>query len=213
MNDRITGTDGALLGVVELCGRSLGALFLTSPRDEVFEALREALLSMRSFDKWPFGAEERLADAWRLISDGLVTEDDDLAREYQRLFIGPYQFKAPAWGSVYLDKDGVLYGSSTFELRCWMRDNGLVRTDEAREPEDHIGRMLFLMGWLAGKRPKLLSEFLALHLLPWAPRYFELLSEDARHPFYKGLGILADETLSGVAKALGVSAVEMKLYR
>ncbi|MGB9098314.1 molecular chaperone TorD family protein [Erwinia sp.] len=36
---------------------------------------------------------------------------------WQTLFIGPKAFKAPPWGSVYLDGESVLFGDSTHSLR------------------------------------------------------------------------------------------------
>ena len=41
--------------------------------------------------------------------------DEDLYWEYRRLFVGPQAKVAPPWGSVYLDKDQVIFGASTME--------------------------------------------------------------------------------------------------
>jgi TorA maturation chaperone TorD len=203
---------------IESCGRILGALFLTDPKESAFGPLREQLEQLPSLADWPFGAEGALNEAYALIQEGLAETDgsDDasveLAREYQRLFIGPHHFKAPAWGSVYLDKDQVLFGASLLELRQWMREGGIVINQEKREPEDHIGRMLVLMGWLAAEKPELLHNYLAEHLMPWAPRYLELLREDAKQPFYEGLALLTQGTLEGVVESLGVKVAKKKLY-
>jgi TorA maturation chaperone TorD len=197
------------------CGQVLGALFLTDPKESGFVPLREQLAQLPSFEEWPFGAAEELDAAYALMQEGLAEDkngDRTLAREYQRLFIGPQHFNAPAWGSVYLDKDQVLFGVSLLELRQWMRNNGITINEDKREPEDHIGKMLVLMGWLAAEKPELLPSYLAEHLMPWAPRYLELLYNDAAQPFYRGLAGLTRCTLEGIAEALGVSARARKLY-
>jgi TorA maturation chaperone TorD len=194
-------------------GQILGALFLKDPKDDEMQPLFDGLKQFASFEEWPFGKQDELDAAHELISVGIQAAQKQLVREYQRLFIGPHHFEAPAWGSVYLDKDQVLFGSSLLELRQWMRENGIVVNEDKREPEDHIGKMLALMGWLAKEKPDLLGAFLAEHLMPWAPRYLELLLEDAREPFYQGLALLTQATLDGIARELGVQAAKKKLYR
>jgi TorA maturation chaperone TorD len=206
---------GALLaefGAIASCGQILGALFLTDPKASGFTPLREHLAQLPSLKEWPFGTAEELDEAHALIREGLAKPSGELAREYQRLFIGPHHFNAPAWGSVYLDKDQVLFGISLLELRQWMRENGITLNEDKREPEDHIGKMLVLMGWLATEKPELLRIYLAEHLMPWAPRYLELLHEDAAQPFYRGLAMLARCTLEGIVEELAVVTHARKLY-
>ena len=66
-----------------------------------------------------------------------ATEDDGLHEihlEYNRLFIGPSKLPAPAWGSVYLDPENVIFGIETLELREWMRASGVNMTLAEKEP-------------------------------------------------------------------------------
>jgi TorA maturation chaperone TorD len=198
---------------IAFAGRVLGALFSQDPKEAEAQPVLDQLAALTSLDDWPFGSEVELGEAYGLISEGLATSRTELAREYQRLFIGPHAFKAPAWGSVYLDHESVLFGSSTLELRQWMRANGIVINEEKREPEDQIGKMLLLMGWLAEEKPDLLPIFLSEHLMPWVSRYLELLEEDARQPFYKGLAVLTRTTLAGIVAELDVEVTRKKLYR
>jgi TorA maturation chaperone TorD len=203
---------------IAFTGQVLGILFAQSPQEPEMQPLLKELHALPSFDEWPFGAAEELDEAYRLIKAGLAETPDttmprnSLAREYQRLFIGPHHFKAPAWGSVYLDRESVLFGCSTLELRQWMREGGITVSSKKREPEDHIGKMLLLLAWLTQEKPELVDEFLREHLMPWAPRYLELLEEDAKQPFYQGLAVLARATLMGATDALGISPLKKKLY-
>ena len=204
---------------IKFCAQILGSLFLTDPKTPEFQPLRERLQQLPSLVEWPFGGKETLAADYALLQTGLAgtsanraQADRELAREYQRLFIGPQHFNAPAWGSVYLDKDQVLFGTSLLELRHWLRKNSITVHAQKREPEDHIGKMLVLLGWLAAEKPELLREFLAEHLMPWAPRYLQLLQEDAAQPFYAGLALLTQATLDGIVASLGVEVVTKRLY-
>jgi TorA maturation chaperone TorD len=94
-----------------------------------------------------------------------------------------------------------------------MREGGIVVNDGKREPEDQIGKMLVLLGWLAEEKPELIRSFLGEHLMPWVPRYLELLLEDAQQPFYRGLAVLTRTTLEGIVAELGVQVSVKKLYR
>ncbi len=200
---------------VSSCGLVLGALFSEDPRNENARRIIDGLSAMALPEEWPFGAGAELERAGALIKEGAAESGEALADEYKRQFVGPGHFEAPAWGSVYLDSDEVVFGVSTLELRQWMRANGIERStdaDRGREPDDHIGKMVLLMGWLAESKPELLPEYLAEHLMPWAPRYLDLLEESAQQPFYEGLAVLARATLAGIAGALGVEAAKKPLF-
>jgi TorA maturation chaperone TorD len=202
-----------LAEAIASCSQILGSLYLQDPKDEQAKPLLEQLAALDSLDDWPFGGEAERARAYELIHRGLAAPRLELAREYQRLFIGPHHFEAPAWGSVYLDRDQVLFGCSTLELRQWMRENGITMRTERREPEDHIGKMLLLLGWLAQEKPELVAPYLAEHLTTWAPRYLELLKQDAKSPFYEGLALLTEATLESITDELALHPIKRPLYR
>lgn len=83
------------------------------------------------------------------MTDGLAAlfareDDEPLPEARQRLFIGPWALPAPPWGSVWLDKESVLFGDSTLALREWMRATGIALSEQRSEPEDHFGTLLLL---------------------------------------------------------------------
>ncbi|MCL1796942.1 MAG: Tat proofreading chaperone DmsD [Eggerthellaceae bacterium] len=192
--------------------RVLGGLYCFDPKEAEGWALISSLADGALLAEWPYGSESELACAWRELQEGIETGRADLAREYQRLFIGPQHFNAPAWGSVYLDRDRVLFGSSTIELRQWIRLNEISVTEVERTPIDHIGKMFMLLGWLAEQKPELMPEYLTEHLMPWVPRYFGLLAADAQNPFYQGVARLSDITLKAICAELEVVPAKKKLY-
>lgn len=187
-----------MLEKIALTGRVLGVLLYAPPESKECQPLLDSLTDSQWLAEWPYEGGEQAA---ALIVEGLTAEQpESLEDAYQRLFVGPYALPAPPWGSVYLDKESVLFGDSTLRLRQWLRVNAIEAQREKNEPEDHIGTLLMMAAWLAEEHQhKMLSELIAQHLLPWAPRCLELLEQHAGHPFYQGVAQLAQVTLAGWA--------------
>ncbi|EQC1426248.1 Tat proofreading chaperone DmsD, partial [Enterobacter hormaechei] len=140
--------------------------------------------------------------------------DEALKDAWQRLFIGPYALPAPPWGSVWLDRESVLFGDSTLALRQWMRENHIAFEMQQNEPEDHFGTLLMLAAWLAENgRETERDQLLAWHLLPWSTRFLSVFVENAAHPFYTALGKLAQLTLAEWQSTLLIPIAEKTLYR
>lgn len=217
MDDRMDAVK-AELEAVSFVGETLAPFFLQDPRTGTAGAAFQAVAQLRAqeaADAWPFadGAEAR--HALSLMVNGLADgiDADDLVWEYRRLFVGPAPKPAPPWGSVYTDRECVVFGEATLALRAWMRRIGVARTTDERTPEDHIGLMLALLAYLAEERPELTDEYLRDHLLTWAPHYLEALEEAADHPFYQGLAALTRSTLLGLQEARGLEVVTPRFYR
>lgn len=224
--------DEKALAGIAFAGRTLGPLFRYDPlldREKV-KALYIALARSDATalsEEWPFVAPdeslEPIADMIRgakCLEDELAVDNESLAAtssladEYRRLFVGPAKKAAPPWGSVYTDRDQVVFGLSTLKLREWLRKNGIeIRQGESEEPEDHIGTMLELMAWLADNRPELLGDYLRHHLLTWAPHFLTLMEEAATDAFFTGLAALTRSTLLGIQDALFLEVVEPRFYR
>lgn len=199
-------------------GSILGQLFLHDPQKGTAGELMAALAQSDPAELaagWPFAAPDTARAALALMVEGLMqgTDAEDLTWEYRRLFVGPLPKAAPPWGSVYTDKDCVVFGASCLELRTWMRRNGIARDEATDTPEDHIGLMLELMAWIAGHKPELLEEYLRMHLLTWSHHFCELVAAEATHPFYRGLAQLTDATLEGLRTNLGIKVVYPHFYR
>lgn len=190
--------------------RVLGALFCYSPESEEAAPLVAAFSTPEWAADWPL-AQEQL----RPVLDTLSTPNDEPLRDaWQRLFIGPYALPAPPWGSVWLDRESVLFGDSTLALRQWMRDNGIALEAQQNEPEDHFGTLLLLAAWLSENgREEARDQLLAWHLLPWSGRFLEVLAQQAGHPFYVALAQLAQLTLASWQSALIIPVAKKPLYR
>lgn len=199
---------------IALTGRVLGVLLYAPPESEEARQLLATLSESEWVKEWPYGDAEQLQTAAALIATGLEDEQEEsLAEAYQRLFVGPNTLPAPLWGSVYLDKENVLFGNSTLRLRRWLRSNGIDAQHDRNEPEDHIGTLLMMVAWLAEERQGgLVEQLLTKHLLPWAPRYLELLLANAQHPFYLGLAQLAQITLNAWGEECSVEVEPLALH-
>ncbi|AHK20022.1 twin-argninine leader-binding protein DmsD [Yersinia similis] len=206
---------------IVLTGRVLGALFYCEPDSA---ECRDIVVQLRNGTwaaEWPYGSEDELMSIAALLAADQSTDHqsaatplaETLEEAWQRLFIGPYALPAPPWGSVYLDKDIVLFGDSTLKLRNWMLQRHVEVTLKQQEPEDHFGLLMMMAAWLAEHQPVDLPVLLADHLLPWSYRYLALLQSDAGHPFYQGLATLASLTLTHWQHELQVTPAVVELYR
>ena len=198
----------------------LGTCLVESPKTQGWQRAFEALSSAVRSAAWPFGDREELARAIEALDLAQVEGIDSRVATYARLFRGPGRLQAPPWGSVYMDRDGVTYGWTWVELRSWMRAHGFSGTYEENDPEDHFGRLLVLAAAVAQKRPELLGEFLADHLLCFSGRFLDVLEGAAlaragepAGASYAALALVARMTLADVAALLGIVPARRRLYR
>ncbi len=105
---------------VALSARTLGALFSYAPNSAEIAPLVAAFQDGSWQQQWPFPVAAPLASGFA------ASAEETLPEAWQRLFIGPWALPAPPWGSVWLDKESVLFGDSTLALRQWMRENGIA---------------------------------------------------------------------------------------
>ncbi|WP_039058320.1 Tat proofreading chaperone DmsD [Enterobacter sp. Bisph1] len=190
--------------------RVLGALFYYPPDSEPCAPLITALRSGEWQDQWTLPAEALLA----LAQEFAKPCDEPLTEGWQRLLIGPHALPAPPWGSVWLDKESVVFGDSTLALRQWMRENDIAFLSGQNEPEDHFGALLLLAAWLAEHGNHAACEqLLAWHLLPWSNRFLDEFCHHAQHPFFTALGQLARLTLAQWQASLLIPVAQKTLYR
>ncbi|HKN03828.1 MAG TPA: Tat proofreading chaperone DmsD [Buttiauxella sp.] len=200
------------LATIALTGRVLGALYYQAPTSQEIATLYATLEDPEWVKQWPVQHEELAAIAQQM-ADGFNYSQESLSEAWQRLFIGPYALPASPWGSVYLDKENVLFGDSMLELRQWMRENDIANEQESNEPDDHIGMLLMLAAWLAeeGLLQKV-DELLAWHILPWSGRFLELFIANAQHPFYQALGELTRITLADWRAEMLIPVAQKELH-
>lgn len=192
---------------VALSARTTGALFSYAPNSAEIAPLVAAFQTGAGNSSGPSRSQPR----WR---QGLPHRLKKRCRKRQRLFIGPWALPAPPQGSVWLDKESVLFGDSTLALRQWMRENGIALEADGNEPEDHFGTVLLPAAWLCEtEQDALFAQLLAWHLLPWSGRFLSVFVDHAAHPFYQALGQLAQATLAQWQENLPIAVAQKPLYR
>lgn len=199
------------LSDIALTGRILGSLFYTDPRDKSIAALLSFFSTDEWVAQWPvqFAGLSPIA---RRLQSGL-NNSNALYNAWQRLFIGPYALPSAPWGSVWLDKEKVLFGDSTLMLRRWMQERNITHFASQNEPEDHIGLLLMLAAWLAESNDeRAVEELLAWHLLPWSHAFLTRFIDKADHPFYHGLGELTHHTLAYWQEEMVTPIAVKKIY-
>ena len=206
------------MAAVAFIGASLAPFFLNDPRTgdaaDAFAALAE-LDAEAAAAEWPFVEEAEARASLAAMVRGLAAgaDNEELVWEYRRLFVGPAPKPSPPWGSVYTDRECVVFGESTLALRAWMRAQGIARLVDDKTPEDHIGLMLVLMAWIARNQPADLDDYLRLHLLPWSSHFLDELAEAAKQPFYEGLARLAKASLEGIQSERALDVAYPRFYR
>lgn len=189
--------------------RVLGALFYYSPESHENAPLVQALLTDDWQAQWPLDAEA-LAPVAAMFK---THSEESLPQAWQRLFIGPYALPSPPWGSVWLDRESVLFGDSTLALRQWMRENGIQFEMQQNEPEDHFGSLLLLAAGLPRMIVIMNANNSARHLFPWSSRFLDVFIDHAGHPFYQALGQLARLTLAQWQAQLIIPVAVKPLFR
>jgi DMSO reductase family type II enzyme chaperone len=140
----------------------------------------------------------------------------ELSREYTRLFINAFpHVVAPPYGSVYMEKDGLVFGKFTSEVLRFYHETGLTLKEDLHDLPDHIAHELEFMGILtaqeaqaSGSEKVKLEEtqmnFLSRFVLPWVPSFCQKLSEKSRLGFYRILADLTGEFIQLEKNYLGV---------
>ena len=196
---------------ISLYGRLLGAAFYYEPSDPRLAGILAFFRRPDWAQEWDIKLEEKTQKKMTaLIQQGLT---QDLADQYQRLFIGPNTLPAPPWGSVYLDPECVIFGNSLLALRAFLQQHQIAFQSQQDEPEDHLGLMLMLAAYLAENRPHLVVEFLREHFLTWAAHCLQQLASAENAPFYQGLAILTEQTLQQWQRDLHIDVPKVKFYR
>lgn len=178
----------------------LGSLFYQATSKEQLTTIVEALVESKVL------SEECL--------QALRSEDEDtLSAEFSRLFEGVGDMPAPPWGSVYLDKDRVVFGASTVEYRQFLELNQIELDTGLREPEDQFGLMLFAHAYLLeNNNIDSARELLGSHLLTWSPVYLEKLNTASELSFYKKLSTDVIDWIKYLTSEYKINVATKKLY-
>ncbi|WP_412497512.1 molecular chaperone TorD family protein [Vibrio furnissii] len=180
-----------------------GALFYYAP-NQYQNANLDVILAEQDV---PFAALKTVMDAFG------YSEVDLLQAEHDRLFAGLGDMPAPPWGSVYLDKEAVLFGESTVMYRQFLRECGVALSSQQNEPEDQIGLMLMVAAMLLENDQH--AQFKALlgeHLMPWFGYYMAEFKRAVGSPAYALLAEQTQELLHSVCERDAIVPIQKRNY-
>ncbi len=139
--------------------------------------------------------------------------DEQLEHDFSVLFEGIGSMPVPPWGSVYLDKEQVLFGESNVQYRLFLQQHGIELNSGQREPEDQFGLMLLACAYLVEQdKTSAACELLSEHLMPWGFTYLDLLTQKAPNAFYQQLASDASLWLKQLIEQLNIQVAEKKIY-
>lgn len=146
--------------------------------------------------------------------DALSEQDEDtLLSDFTELFEGTGEMKAPPWGSVYLDREKVLFGDSTIAYRQFLQNNGIALNTGIREPEDQFGLMLFAYAYLLeNNNIQAANELMEQHLLVWCAFYLKLLTTSSPNKFYRHLSNDVSLWLNNITLKFNLKVENKKIY-
>ncbi|WP_165430724.1 TorD/DmsD family molecular chaperone [Atlantibacter hermannii] len=188
--------------------RILGALFYYSPDRADVKALVDCLPTLPSLYAWRDPQRvSALCDNWP------VPAQEEWVWQFSALFEGQGDMVAPPWGSVYLEKDNLLMGDTTADYRLFLRQHDMAFAGQQNEPEDQFGLMLLAFSALIERDNAIAAAtLLEQHLLPWAPRYLDLLKNNTLSPFYARLAQLAALFLTDIEHQYGLQPTTRRTF-
>ena len=191
------------------CYRFLSACFCR-PQKEVFQ--EENLLENLTLYLQKICPDAEVFSA-AMEKNILQYSNEELLVEYARLFVGPFELKAPPYGSIYLDDERQVMGDSTIEVVKMYEAEGLSRDNEFSDLPDHIAVELEFMSFLIYKEIKAFEQsdfnsaiestvkqdkFMDLFLGRWVEPFCEKIRTTSDNLFYMSL---ADCLLTFVRKS------------
>ncbi len=153
--------------------------------------------------------------------------DEDLVVEYAKLFMGPFEIKAPPYGSLYLDGERRVMGDSTMEVIRFYEDAGLSGSKDCKDIPDHIAVELEFMSYLIFKETEALDKsdfatalemvkkqegFLEGYLRRWIVPFCEKIKESTDNGFYAALAdcaslFVGNYNTDHIREALGAQVI------
>lgn len=191
------------------------------------DALEETLHSERA---WCEGAQATVVFCAEASPESLSRAKAD----FHRLFVGPEKLLAAPWGSVYMDRRGMLFGPSEQRVKTFMTSCGFAKTSDEHEPWDHFALELAFLSQLMSQTAVALAEedsengqdsgplstvpeslksakeFATNFVLPWQDDFLGRVQQKAETSFYRGLAQFArgavEEQVCWLEETYGVLA-------
>ena len=161
-------------------------------------------------------------DSQKMQNALLESDEKALIIDHAALFIGPFELSAPPYGSVYLEAENQVMGTSTFQIKQIYEDANL-RIDQ-KEPADHIAIELEFMSYLFGLEIKAIQKsnkkeqsriqslqksFFQTYLNSWTPDFCQKIETNAETDFYKLLASVLRQFVNEMSNLFTQRKVEL----
>ena len=133
-----------------------------------------------------------LASAWRKLAAAAAAVDEEAAREeYEGVFVGTGKAEVTLYTGAYTVKTS--FDNPLVDIRDFLIRNGLVRRDNANEPEDHIAGLCETMRHLIASEGKDAEQrrFFSAFVWPAVNPLCDAIIRSQGTNFYKHVASLA----------------------
>jgi TorA maturation chaperone TorD len=180
----------------------LATLLAKTPSQEILDLLRQ-------IDVPAEAGTAQMAASWEALRMAAErARIDELADEYQDLFIGVGRGELMPYGSWYTT--GFLMDRPLTVLREDLAALGFERQQEVYEPEDHVAALCETMGMIIRASEEIpfatQRKFFGDHLGHWMERFFEDLQNAKSARFYRTVGQLGEQFIRFEKRYLGMLA-------
>lgn len=140
-------------------------------------------------------------------------EEDTLAAEYERLFVGPAAVPCPPYEVMWRTdrpqhERGMIVGQSTDEIKRLYGRLGLRLRPEQVELPDHIEIELEALAYASGASGEI-AESIRGHLRAWLPGFCESVIANSQVGFYRCLAGVTLESLCGGSEQTAYSGMPL----
>lgn len=150
-----------------------------------------------NIDGWPLtskSADKLISRIKESVESDLL---NDINRDFHRLFIGPGKKAVYPWGSIYTDKEGLLFGPSTIVWENFCIQYKVDIKTQSYEPTDHFALIFSALGAIImsdydEKSKKLIChEVLATHFGSWGDKVLSMIEVESSTNYYRSFATLA----------------------
>lgn len=184
----------------------LGKLLYTYPDIDFLGRIRAADLFgdiPYESDTDGFNEGQKLLCGWQADENA----DDAVIADYQDLFVGVRdRVRTPAWESIYVSPEPMMFGECTLDARLWYDRYGMELKNLHHEPDDHMGLELIFFAHLLKADPVAAQEFFTKHIALWYGRFFSAMHTNAATAFYRGLSLLLAAMCKDIEEAIAAKA-------
>jgi TorA maturation chaperone TorD len=129
-----------------------------------------------------------LTEAMAQLATAVSSQNPErIEEEFNALFIGIGKGEVVPYGSWYMT--GFLMEQPLSDLRDDLRALGFERSEETREPEDHVAAIFEVFSVMISDASSLSEQqrFFETHMKPWLERFFADLGKARSADFYKNV--------------------------